>query len=256
LEYPGTRYNVGTLGRVTAGNLIRGAARNVGMAIPLFTTLAANIYEFGWGSQRERGIRSNEFAASAMVDFGAAALTGLAAAGLVAGTIVVLTAAGFAAAATAPLAAVLAVTAILGVGLGFALDYFVDTDRLKANVANGLSAWGGIATNAATIMDVARQRVGEAVGNAVLSVRDTAAASAQTVSRGIQTAAQAVSGAAEQTWHAAETAAEQVATATRDAVSIVREGAAQVVETTRETVGSAVEAARGFFQGLFGGQDS
>ncbi|MGH2619351.1 MAG: hypothetical protein ACRDHG_02105, partial [Anaerolineales bacterium] len=63
LEYPGTRYNVGTLGRVTSGNLIRGAARNAGMAIPLFTTLAANIYEFGWGSQRGKGIWSNEFAA-------------------------------------------------------------------------------------------------------------------------------------------------------------------------------------------------
>ena len=255
LDYPGTRYNVGTLGRVTSGNLIRGAARNAGMAIPLFTTLAANLYEFGWGSQRDKGIWSNEFAASAMVDFGAAALTGLAAAGLVGGAIVLLPAVGFAAAATAPLAAVLVVTAVAGIILGALVDRFVDVDQLKANVANGLSAWGGIARNAATIIDVAGRRAGAAVGSAVLSVRDTTVAAAERVTHGIQTAAQAVSGAAEQSWQAAEAAAGRVAAATSDAVSAVREGAAQVVGAAHETVGSTIEAARGFFQGLFGGGD-
>jgi len=163
--FRGTRYNPSTVARITGRDLIKGARSKWALGISAVTSLAANLYDYGLGEHRDKGILSPEFAASTMVDYGLAAGAGLVAAGTVA-IVGGLATAGLAAlglTVTAPLWLALGATAIVGVGIGLALDHFGVGDGLKAKVVDGFKAWGGIADNAKVIGAVLAQRTGAAV---------------------------------------------------------------------------------------------
>jgi len=196
--FRGTTYNPSTIGRISAGQLVRGAVNKVTLGLGLITSVATNLWDFGVGDQRAKGIGSPEFWASTGVDFGLTAVTGLAAAGLVAGGIAIFTAAGVTAIATAPLAAVLAVTAIVGVAISFGLDSIGAADWLKQRVVPGIGAWGGIAQNARTISSALPGYVNDTILQPAAEVVEEKVVqpiiqSAQAVSRAVTNAAQAVS---------------------------------------------------------------
>jgi len=109
-----------------------------------------------------------------MVDFSKSALIGLAAAGIVAGAMVGLTAAGFAVAVTLPLWGAMLVTAGVAIGIGAAVDHFVDTDRIMQKVTDGFSAWGGIFDNVDAIASFVGQRAGEAIPDATQETGNSA----------------------------------------------------------------------------------
>jgi hypothetical protein len=150
----GTRYNPSTIGEITAGEIWSGAKSNLGLGITLAGTLGANVYDYGWGEHRDEGLMSREFVASTLVDFGIAGMTGLAAAGMAAGGIALL-------GASVPVAAAIAATAVLGLGIGALVDTLVDVEGIKEDFADGVDAWDGIADNAGVILDVAGKNARE-----------------------------------------------------------------------------------------------
>src|SRR3990170_9168965 len=82
-SFPGTRYNPSTVTRITGRGLLRGALSKGALGISAVTSLAVNLYDYGLGENRNKGILSPEFAASTMVDYGLGAGAGLLAAGIV-----------------------------------------------------------------------------------------------------------------------------------------------------------------------------
>ena len=164
-SFAGTRYNPSTVTRITGRGLLRGALSKGALGISAVTSLAVNLYDYGLGENRNKGILSPEFAASTMVDYGLAAGAGLLAAGIV--TVGGIAATGLLAlvgiTVTAPLWLAIGATAIVGLGIGVALDHFGVGDGLKAKVVDGFKAWGGIADNAKVIGGVLAQRTSAAV---------------------------------------------------------------------------------------------
>jgi len=181
--FAGTRYNPSTVARITGRDLLKGARSKWALGISAVTSLAANLYDYGLGKNKDKGILSPEFAASTMVDYGLAAGAGLVAAGIV-------TAGGIAATgllalvgitATAPAWLPIVVTAGVGLVIGLGLDYLGVGDGLKAKVVDGFKAWGGIANNAKVIGGVMAER---ATG-ALRQSRDVIVAKAQDASKAL-----------------------------------------------------------------------
>ena len=158
-SFPGTRYNPSTVARITGRGLLRGALSKGALGISAVTSLAANLYDYGLGKHRDKGILSKEFAASTMVDFGMAAVTGLAAAGAVG----LVLAGGALLGITAPVSVAIVLTAGVGLAMGAILDRSGVGESLKKKVVEGLSAWGGIADNAKVIGGVLAQRTNTAL---------------------------------------------------------------------------------------------
>ncbi len=150
LGYLGTRCNPLTLAGRTGAYLLREGLGKAALGVPLVASTVANYLDW----RRGRFRNANEFAASAMVDFAQAALTGLAAAGAVVVIVATL-------APTAPLWGAVLVAALVAAGLGAVAGHFVDTSGLKRRVAEGLGAWPGIFRNAGTIARVLGKRAVE-----------------------------------------------------------------------------------------------
>lgn len=119
------------------------------MGTALITSVAGNVYDYGWGDHRDVGIRSQEFAVSTGVDFGMAVGTGLAAAGLVAGGVAVAAALG----ATAPVWLAIGATVAVGFVISLVLDRFDAGQELKQEVNEGIDAWEGVYGNVGVIAD-------------------------------------------------------------------------------------------------------
>jgi len=196
--FRGTTYNPATIGRTTAGQLVKGAVNKIALGVGLLTSVATNLWDFGVGDQREKGIGSPEFWASTGVDFALTAVIGLAAAGLVAGGIAISTALGVGFVATAPLTGVLAVTVGVGLVISFVLDGIGAADWLKERVIPGIGAWGGIAQNARTIFSALPAYVNDTILQPAAEVVEERVVQpviqrAQAVSQAVTNAAQAVS---------------------------------------------------------------
>jgi len=147
--YRGTTYNPSTVANITGSQLVRGTFSRGSLGTALITSVAGNIYDYGWGDHRDVGIRSQEFAVSTGVDFGMAVGTGLAAAGLVAGAVAGAAALG----ATAPVWLAIGATVAVGLGIGWVMDQFGAGQQLKREVNEGIDAWEGIYDNVGAIAD-------------------------------------------------------------------------------------------------------
>ncbi len=164
LHIAGTRYNQKSQPAVLSHSIRWKAVRGLGFTALI--SLATNAIDFTVGENRDKGLRSNEFAASTMVDFAQAGLIGVGAAVGV-GAIVT----GFT--LSAPIWLVALATVGTGLLLGWIVDQIIDTDKLKEKVATGLSAFGGIYENTKTIVNVGVQRIGQQVLKTARRVNDT-----------------------------------------------------------------------------------
>ena len=164
LHIAGTRYNQTNQPAVLSHSIRWKAVRGLGFTALI--SLATNAIDFTVGENRDKGLRSNEFAASTMVDFAQAGLIGVGAAVGV-GAIVT----GFT--LSAPIWLVALATVGTGLLLGWIIDQIINTDKLKEKVATGLSAFGGIYENTKTIVNVGVQRIGQQVLKTARRVNDT-----------------------------------------------------------------------------------
>ncbi len=148
-EFHGTRYLPNTTAKITARGLIKGSTSGGALFVSGATSFIANAVEYGWGSTSledfsNRTVENQDFWASFTADSIVGVGTGLLAAGAVAGTIVGLTALGFTAVATAPVLAVVGLTAVVGMGFGVAFNYLGVNNWLQGqinNVIDDVQSW-------------------------------------------------------------------------------------------------------------------
>jgi hypothetical protein len=170
--FAGTRYTVPGLAKRTANQLLSKSASGLGLSLGL--SVGVNMYDYGLGKHRDKGIRSNEFLASTAVDFAHAGLSGLAAAGVVAGGIALAGLFGFSLIATAPLWAAALGTAGLGVAISAGINKIWDMDKVKQNVADGFKTFPGIVKNGKTIISVGSKRAKDAIANKAMAIKTAA----------------------------------------------------------------------------------
>jgi hypothetical protein len=142
LDIPGTRYKPSTITNLTASKLVNSSISNAGLAVPMLTSLGANLFEFGVGKSSDIGIWSNEFLASTLVDIMISGGVGVASALIVGGAISLAVLGGLTAAATIPIWGTVAITAGIASAIGALLDVAVDVDGLKGKVTRGFSSFG------------------------------------------------------------------------------------------------------------------
>ncbi|MEW6569433.1 MAG: hypothetical protein AB1449_14960, partial [Chloroflexota bacterium] len=230
--FRGTSYNPSTIRGITGKHLLSGALSRGAWITALVTSTIGNVIDYGFGRNRDKGIGSQEFFVSTAVDTVLAVGTGVAAAALVA---LVLP-------ATAPVWGAIAVTALVGLGIGYLMDRLGIAQRAKdylnagvdavepaaiefgERTTTGLHAWGGIADNARVIARVAADRARDGVE-------------------------QAVRGAAE----AAQGAISAVTNTVQDATRAVRDQVTGAAEAARGVFANAAGTVRDFFGQLFGG---
>jgi hypothetical protein len=247
----GTRYSSPGLAFATGQSLIWRTVNGLGANLGI--SAAVNAIDYGIGEHSDKGIGSKEFFASTLVDFGVAGLTGLAAAGIVG---VVITAASI----TAPFAAAVAATALLGIGLGLVVNHVFDMDRLKGKVTDGFIAWGGNFENIKTIVRVGTERVadGFSAWGGIFENTKTI------ISVGADRATEAMRNAVDHVVDAGKQAVETVSGTVGDMADKVSYSVNKVTETTTnalkqagqsvsDTIGKAANAASEFLGGLFGG---
>jgi hypothetical protein len=223
LGFAGTRYSRVTAARISADQVWKSGRSNAGLGLALGLSVVQNVVDYGWGENKEKGF-GNEFAASTMVDFAKAGIVGLASAGIVAGVVAGAAAIGITLVAGAPLWAIMAGASVVGIALSVLVDHFVDTDKLKQDVAGGLSAWGGIVDNTGIIVGEIGSKIAEGAEGAWQDLTDAAKNAAEGMSSMVQDLSQAAS------------------TGLEEAKEAVREG----VSAVRDTVA-------GFFGNAFGG---
>jgi hypothetical protein len=156
LYIAGTRYSVRNQPAVLSHSIRWKAVKGLGFTALI--SLATNYVDFEYGENRDIGVKSNEFLASTAVDFAQAGLIGV---GAAVGVGAVITGLGL----TAPLWAAALATAGAGLFIGWIIDQIIDTDKLKEQVANGFSAFGGIYENTKTIVNIGAQRIGQRITN-------------------------------------------------------------------------------------------
>jgi hypothetical protein len=233
---PGTRYTSRGLASASGSSLLKKWAK--GLRVSLGIPVVVNLVDYGIGEHSDVGVVSNEFAASTMVDMAYAGLTGIAAAGVVAGGAAFLGGVlGIAAIASAPLWATALVAAGLGIAFGAIVDHMIDTDELKRNVTDGLGTLPGILENAGTIISVGTQKVSEAVVETIDSVVNAG----KEVGEAVIDTAQEVGAA--------------VSKVVSNAADSVLEVAQTVALTVSNTVQNATDTITEFVGGLFGGGD-
>ncbi len=245
----GGQYTRSTLSQVglrqfTLRNLAAGARGTIGVG--MITSLLSNLWDYTVGTQRETGVISKEFAVSTGVDLVLSVGTGLAAAGTVA-----LIAAGLGIAA--PVTATIAVTAVLGVGIGMLLDATGVGTALKRSVSEGLEAWPGILQNGQVIAQVVGERVGDLASRAAHSVVNTAIRAVDSVGTAAREVTQAVTTTAYRASEAARTLVERAASTIQGAAGDVVQAAQQIATTVQNTASQAIDSARQFLGSLFGG---
>lgn len=184
----GTRYKQTNQPAVLSHSIRWKAVRGLGFTALI--SLATNAIDFTFGENKDKGVVSNEFAASTMVDFAQAGLIGVGSAVLVGGIFTTF-------AISAPLWVPALIATGVGIGAGLLFDHFVDTDILKQKVANGFSAFGGIFQNSITIAKVGAQRLGERVSERVRDVKDAVFETIQNVGDSIKTGSKNISEAAQ-----------------------------------------------------------
>jgi hypothetical protein len=167
--FAGTRYTVPGLANRTAKQLLSKSASGLGLSLGL--SVGVNMYDYGLGKHRDKGIRSNEFLASTAVDFAHAGLSGLAAAGVVAGAIAVAGAAGVTFVATAPLWAAALATAGLGIFISNRVNKIWNMNKVKQDVAEGFKTFPGIIKNGKTIVSVGSLRAKEAIAKKARAIK-------------------------------------------------------------------------------------
>lgn len=131
----GTRYNPSTVREITALGRIRSVFSRGNLGVGLATSVLGNLYDYTLGEHRGEGF-GKEFWVSTGVDFVMTVGTGLTAATVVAGGVVLFGSAGV----SLPLSAAVVGTAIAGAGISAILDHFQAGQRLKQAVSNGLDA--------------------------------------------------------------------------------------------------------------------
>jgi hypothetical protein len=174
-NFEGTRYNPGSVSRITGRNLLRGALSKSTWIVALGTSLIGNIYDFTVG--KNKGKSFQEFAVSTGVDTVMTVGTGL-----VAATGVVLVAGAFGLTLTA--APVIIAASIVALFIGLGLDQIGAGDWVKKHVNNAIdcieegtsrfvekvktipNTLKGIDANLKIIGDVVTDRVREGITNA------------------------------------------------------------------------------------------
>jgi len=138
LRLAGTRYLPSTVTEATETSLLRSAAGKASLVVSAVASLGTNLYEYGLGEHKDKGIGSQEFWVSTGVDFGLSISIGLFAAAFVVG---VAAATGAVVAAPVLLVATPIVGVILGVGAEIAgvaptmkdgLNEFIDVCESEA----------------------------------------------------------------------------------------------------------------------------
>lgn len=188
LNIAGTRYKQTNQPAVLSHSIRWKAVR--GLWITGLISLATNAIDFTFGDNKDKGIKSNEFLASSAIDFIQAGVIGVGSAMLVGGLVAFV-------GLSAPLWVVGAATALVGIGIGAAVDRLIDTDKLKDKVAKGFSALDGIFQNSLTIAKVGAQRLGERVSEKVSNVKDTVLEAVQNAGDSIKTAGNKLSDVAQ-----------------------------------------------------------
>jgi membrane protein YqaA with SNARE-associated domain len=202
--FSGTRYKPSTISGITGRHLIKGSLSKTTWITAAVTSLAGNVIDYGFGKNKDKGIASQEFAVSTAVDTVMAVGTGLVAASTVA-----LIGAGIAAVTPFALSAAagVALTAVVGVGIGYALDRFgvnkkakvivnkgVDKTeeeiiKLKNNIRNGAKAWGGVMDNAKIIGQYVKDQARNHSLNAVNSTGEKLNKSAENIQAAVKNTA-------------------------------------------------------------------
>jgi hypothetical protein len=241
LGFAGTRYSWLTASRIKAAQIWKAGRSNSALGFALGLSVVQNVVDFGWGANKEKGF-GKEFMASTMVDFAKAGLVGLASAGMVAGGIALAGAVGIAAAAAAPLWLVMGVTALLGVGLGIVADRLIEKHQIKERVAEGFTAWKGIAQNAGTIVNVGVQRLSE-VAN-----RKTAE-----IGQRVHQAGEAAAGWAQSTQDELHRGLQQVGKRASDLIQDAQSTVQALGAEAKQAAGTLVDSVSSVFKGLFGG---
>ena len=247
----GGQYTRPTLSQVglrafTLRNLAGRARGTIGVG--LVTSIVSNLWDYTVGTQRETGILSKEFAISTGVDFALSVGTGLTAALGVA-----LFTAAFA--ISAPVWATIGAAAIVGIGIGLALDATGVGAALKRGVNEGLAAWPGILQNGRVIAQVVGERISALTSKAAGTVADAAVRAAETVGTAAREATQAVASTAHRASEAARGVVGTAAGTMQQAAGDVLHGAQQVVTSVQNTASQAIDSAREFLGSLFGGGD-
>jgi hypothetical protein len=149
LNLAGTRYLPQTVANNRFWGSVRGAGKAGAWSLPI--SAIGNAIEYGWGSSSleelsDRTVKNQDYWSSTVADTIVGIGAGLAAAALVAGTIVGLVALGFAAAATAPVWLTVGATVVVASLIGVACTNFGVDDYVKGqvdNVIDSVQSWLG-----------------------------------------------------------------------------------------------------------------
>jgi uncharacterized membrane-anchored protein YhcB (DUF1043 family) len=205
----GTRYKPSTITSISGRHLIAGALSKASWITAGVTSAIGNVIDYGFGKNKDKGIASQEFVVSTGVDTVMAVGTGLASAAVVAVGGAVLTAATPIVVTTT---AAIVATAIVGVGLGYALDrlgvgkktkqvvnHGVDAiqeeaTKIKNEVVQGLNTWGGIADNAKVIGQAVVKHTSDVFQNTAQAIQGEITDTFQTFKGSLDQAVKSVGG--------------------------------------------------------------
>jgi len=244
----GGPYSQPSLSAITRGGILRGAFTRTTIGVSLLTSLAGNLWDFGLGQYRGRGIVSTEFLASTVADVAMSLTAGVLAAGAVAGILAVT-------GATLPIWGTVAVTAVVGLGISATLDSFGVGRELKERVNSGLQAWPGILQNAGVIGQAIGERAGEFINNTEQAARTIATNVVHAAGSAAREVVQSVTDARDRMLQATNRAAGQVVDAARAATQTIANEVREVGSTVSSAVGEVTDTARQFLGRLFGGDD-
>jgi hypothetical protein len=151
LNLAGTRY----LPQTVANNRLAGSVGNAfgwqAGVLSLATSGIGNAIKYGWGSSSleelsDRTVKNQDYWSSTVADTVVGLLASLAAATIVSGTIALAVGVGIAAAATTPVWATIALTAVVAAGIGIACTNLGVNDSVKGgvdNVIDSVQSWFG-----------------------------------------------------------------------------------------------------------------
>ncbi len=131
----GTYYRPSTLGVSSAAKgIFKSAAKNGTVLFSFGVSTVVNIYDYQWGEHKDKGVLSQEFGVSTIVDTVFAVGVGLLAAGAVAVGVAIFSAGVVV--STPALVAIAAITALTAIGLGLVVDIKLDWPNQAKDVTN------------------------------------------------------------------------------------------------------------------------
>lgn len=230
---PGTRYNAENIPPTVAKGLFWRSVKGIGVSAA--TSVITNLFDFTLGENKTFGVWSPEFFSSTMVDFIKASVIGIGSAVLVGGALAL-------AGVSLPFIAVAGITAGVALLAGFFLDKIIDTDQIKARIADGIRAWGGVFRNIGTIISHGARQTWQKISNGIHAWGGIARNARTIISHGVERVRQGIS----------NTTRNVVDTGRR-----VYESAKNTVKSVGDTISnlasSAKEKVGGFLGSLFGG---